>query len=301
MVSPSRGQGVLIVVEASAFGRPGYATTRDGRTLHHVTAGSGRPLVVFEAGGSGSRTIWGLVQPQTARITATLAYDRAGFGRSRPDGAPRVLGRIVDDLEDLLGSVARGPCVLVGHSLGGPICRLLAYRRPDLVAGLVLVDQAAEDCDFYSGRAFAVAGAVGNLLTAPLARLGIMGALARRRLYGRFPPEMIAEMRGEEFGAAALRAHRAEVRHLAEGFRALREVAASRPLPDVPVTLISAAPGRRRSGGMGARIAASHLRLARSLPRGRHVWAEGSGHMVPVEAPGVVVEEVRALLARVSA
>lgn len=288
------------MVEASAFGRPGYAVTRDGRRLHYVTAGSGHPLVVFEAGGSGSRTIWGLVQQQVAQSTGTLAYDRAGFGRSQPDAAPRILDRIVDDLEDLLDSVGRGRCVLVGHSLGGPICRLLTYRRPDLVAGLVLVDQAAEDCDFYSSTAFAAAGAVSNLLTVPLARLGIMGALARRRLYGRFPPEMLAEMRGEEFTAAALRAHRAEARYLAESFRALRQVTENKPLPDVPVTLISAATRKKRSGGMQAQIAASHQRLVRSLPQGRHVWAEGSGHMVPVEAPEVIVEEVRAVLARVS-
>ncbi|MGJ6965860.1 alpha/beta fold hydrolase [Streptosporangium sp. G11] len=288
------------MVEPSAFGRPGHATTRDGRRLHYVTAGSGRPVVVFEAGGSGSRTIWGLVQRQVARSTGTLAYDRAGFGRSRPDGAPRVLDRIVDDLEDLLDAVGGGPCVLVGHSLGGPICHLLTYRRPELVVGLVLVDQAAEDCDFYSSTAFAVAGAVSNLLTVPLARLGIMGALAGRRLYGRFPPEMIEEMRGEEFTAAALRAHRAEARHLAEGFRMLRQVSDGRALPDVPVTLISAGTGRSRSGGMRAQIAASHQRLARSLPQGRHVWAEGSGHMVPVEAPEIITKEIRALVLRAS-
>ncbi|GLW08084.1 alpha/beta hydrolase fold precursor [Microtetraspora sp. NBRC 13810] len=284
------------MIEASAFGRPGYATTRDGRRLHYVTAGDGGPPVVFEAGGSGSRTIWGLVQGEVARSAGTLSYDRAGFGRSEPDAAPRTLERIADDLEDLLGSVGGGPFVLVGHSLGGPICRLLAYRRPELVVGLVLVDQAAEDCDFYSGRALAALGAVTHLLTVPLAGLGIMGALAGRRLYRRFPPDMVAESRGEEFTTAALRAHRAEARHLAAGFRALRQVSEGRPLPDVPVTLISAAAGKKRSGGMQAQIAASHQRLARSHPQGRHVWAEGSGHMVPVEAPGVIVREVRALL-----
>ncbi|MFF0771675.1 alpha/beta fold hydrolase [Nonomuraea wenchangensis] len=73
-----------------------------------------------------------------------------------------------------LDSVDLGRCVLVGHSLGGPICRLLTYRRPELVAGLVLVDQDAEDREQSSHR--------------PLARLGNMGAPARRRLYRRFRP-----------------------------------------------------------------------------------------------------------------
>jgi pimeloyl-ACP methyl ester carboxylesterase len=238
------------------------------------------------------------VQGQVARTTGTLAYDRAGFGRSEPDDAPRVLDRIVDDLEDLVDSVGAGPCVFVGHSLGGPICRSLAYRRPELVAGLVLVDQAAEDCDFYYSKAFARLGAVTNLLTTPLARLGIVGALTRGRLYGRFPAEMVAEIRREEFTATALRAHRAETWHLAEGFHALRLVSENKPLPDVPVTLISAATWRDRPRGMWAELAASHQRLARSLPQGRHVWAEGSGHMVPIQAPQVIVAEICAIIAR---
>jgi pimeloyl-ACP methyl ester carboxylesterase len=34
--------------------------------------------------------------------------------------------------------------VLAGHSLGGILVQLLAFRRPDLVAGLVLVDPGHE-------------------------------------------------------------------------------------------------------------------------------------------------------------
>ncbi|WP_329423683.1 alpha/beta hydrolase [Streptosporangium sp. NBC_01495] len=285
------------MIDGSAFGESGYAITRDMRRLHYVTAGSGRPLVIFEAGGNGSRTTWGLVQGKLASETGTLAYDRAGFGRSEPDAAPRKLGRIVDDLEDLVDSVDAKRCVLVGHSLGGPICRSFAYRRPELVAGLVLVDQAAEDCDFYYTQAFDKLGALSHtLFTVPMAKLGILGMLTTRSLYKDFPVDMIKEIRAEEFSAAALRAHRSETRHLAESFRSLRSAGDKNSLPDVPVTLISGITGRGRSSGMWAETSASHQRLARSLPQGRHVWAEGSGHMVPMEAPDVVVKEVRNVL-----
>ncbi|MFD0883271.1 alpha/beta fold hydrolase [Streptosporangium algeriense] len=281
----------------SAFGESEYALTRDGRRLHYVTSGNGDPLVIFEAGGNGSRTTWGLVQGRLAAITGTLAYDRAGFGRSDPDNEPRTLDRIVDDLEDLVEFVGAGRCVLVGHSLGGPICRSFTYRRPELVAGLVLVDQSCEDCDFYYGRAFNRLGALSNkLFTVPLARLGILGFLTTRRLYKDFPADMVREIRAEEFSSSAFRAHESEVRNLAESFRALRLVSEARSLPDIPVTVISGSTGRNHSRGVWAQLAASHQRLAKSLPQGKHVWAEGSGHLVPVDAPELVIEETADVL-----
>ncbi|MBB5935560.1 alpha/beta fold hydrolase [Streptomyces zagrosensis] len=282
------------MLRASAFGEPALAAVRDGRQLHYVTAGHGDPLVVFEAGGNGSRTTWGLIQGEVARTTATLSYDRAGFGRSEPDSAPRTFDRIVDDLEDLISAVSDGPCVLVGHSLGGPICRSFARRHPDRVAGLVLVDQAAEDCGFYYKKSFQRLGAVSNrLFTTPMARIGVLGALIRRRMYADFPAEMLAEIRSEEFSPAALRAHRAKIRQLAPGLAAMRSVRDADSLPDVAVTLISA---RRGSGGMWSELSASHQRLAQALPRGEHVWAERSGHMVPMEEPSAVVCAVLKLL-----
>ena len=37
--------------------------------------------------------------------------------------------------------------MLAGHSWGGVLVQLLAFRRPDLVAGLVLVDPGHEEMD----------------------------------------------------------------------------------------------------------------------------------------------------------
>jgi pimeloyl-ACP methyl ester carboxylesterase len=54
------------------------------------------------------------------------------------------LARQADDLALVITSTAGGPCVLAGHSWGGIVVQLLAWRRPDLVAGLVLVDPAHE-------------------------------------------------------------------------------------------------------------------------------------------------------------
>jgi pimeloyl-ACP methyl ester carboxylesterase len=44
----------------------------------------------------------------------------------------------------MITGLAAGPCVLAGHSWGGILVQLLAFRRPDLAAGLVLVDPGHE-------------------------------------------------------------------------------------------------------------------------------------------------------------
>jgi pimeloyl-ACP methyl ester carboxylesterase len=78
------------------------------------------------------------------------AYDRPN---TRPDGVdrstdvpqPHGLQQDVDDVVALIGAAQLpGPLVFVAHSYGGLIADLLARTRPDLVAGLVMVDPVSE-------------------------------------------------------------------------------------------------------------------------------------------------------------
>ena len=90
------------------------------------------------------------VQPTAARTTRVCAYDRPN---TRPDGVdrstdvpqPHGLQQDVDDVVALIGAAQlSGPFVFVAHSYGGLIADLLARTRPDLVAGLVMVDPVSE-------------------------------------------------------------------------------------------------------------------------------------------------------------
>jgi pimeloyl-ACP methyl ester carboxylesterase len=90
------------------------------------------------------------VQPTVAKTTQVCAYDRPN---TRPDGAdrstevpqPHGVQQDVDDVVALIGaSQLPGPFVFVAHSYGGLIADLLARTRPDLVAGLVMVDPVSE-------------------------------------------------------------------------------------------------------------------------------------------------------------
>ena len=117
-----------------------------GAQIHARVAGSGAPTVVFEAGACEGSEVWRAVEPAIAERATTVLYDRRGTGRSAPVDRPRRLSELVDELEVVLDTLRPPrPLLLVGHSLGGLLVRLLAARRPGDVAGLVLVDPFHED------------------------------------------------------------------------------------------------------------------------------------------------------------
>jgi pimeloyl-ACP methyl ester carboxylesterase len=147
--------------------RPGAAASRvdiGGRALYLVCAGTGSPPVILESGYGNGAGVWtaDLMHPGSSRrmvhagaavVTGVCAYDRANagdrpgsVGRSDHAAKPRTAADLVGDLRDLLAAAGvPAPRVLVGHSFGALLIRLYAYRYPDEVAGLVLVDGAHED------------------------------------------------------------------------------------------------------------------------------------------------------------
>ena len=117
------------------------------RLLRRVEAGSGERAVVLEAGLNNGAASWQRVMPLLAPHVRVVAYDRAGLGGSAPAPGLVTIDRQIDDLASVITGLAAGPCVLAGHSWGGVLVQLLALRRPDLVAGLVLVDPGHEEMD----------------------------------------------------------------------------------------------------------------------------------------------------------
>jgi pimeloyl-ACP methyl ester carboxylesterase len=152
---------------------PGLAEKRvrlpDGRSMRIVVAGSGNPLVVFEAGTGVAASMWGTVQPGVAAQTRTLAYDRAGLGGSDADPRPRSIERFADDLDLLLDEVEPdAPVVLVGASLGAAIIRMFASKHPERAVGIVFVDPAMAEATRESQmrrrrRVFTVFAALSHL------------------------------------------------------------------------------------------------------------------------------------------
>jgi pimeloyl-ACP methyl ester carboxylesterase len=117
------------------------------RVVRQVEAGAGQQAVVLEAGLNNGAAAWQRVMPLLAPHVRVVAYDRAGIGGSAPAPGLVTIDRQIDDLASVITGLAAGPCVLAGHSWGGILVQLLAFRRPDLVAGLVLVDPGHEEME----------------------------------------------------------------------------------------------------------------------------------------------------------
>jgi pimeloyl-ACP methyl ester carboxylesterase len=110
----------------------------------------GQALVVLEAGYGDWSKCWAAVQPEIAKYARVLSYDRAGSGWSDPSPLTRTPERIARELHELLETLGEpGPYLLVGHSMGGPLCRMFYNLYPDEVCGMVWVDSAHERMDLF--------------------------------------------------------------------------------------------------------------------------------------------------------
>jgi pimeloyl-ACP methyl ester carboxylesterase len=295
-----------------------FARTPDGRKLRYYCMGAGRPAVVLESGlGSGAWS-WRMVQGEIATTTRVCSYDRAGYGLSDEAKAVRDVDALAADLAVVVKTVGRGqPVVLVGHSLGGPIVRQYAYRHPDKVAGLVLVDPSG---DHQNERFSAVnpefmkAQAAANGTTRDCLALTEKGPIAEgtpeyRRCIGPPPADMPADLVHfhVQYGRSPIHARAI----LAEGESALGEAsgkeadAARRPLGDKPLIVLSAGKPVQPPGFSAADQARftevwrqMHYEMTQLSTQGRRRFVEGAGHGIQAEKPQAVIEAVSEVVAQ---
>jgi pimeloyl-ACP methyl ester carboxylesterase len=145
-VSPAQPEAAGREQSPAPIPPPGRLVDIDGRRLHLNVMGKGRPTVVLVYGAGAFSVDWAVVQPEIAKFTRVVAYDRAGDAWSSPGPQPQTMAQDAYDLHTLLHRARiEPPYVLVGHSLGGPLVRWYTRQYPGEVAGMVLEDATDDD------------------------------------------------------------------------------------------------------------------------------------------------------------
>lgn len=278
----------------------------DGRKLDLYCIGTGSPTVLLESGIGGSAFDWRSVQDKIAKLSRVCAYDRAGLGRSTAGPMPRDVKAEVADLEALLKAARLpSPYVLVGHSMGGYNVRLYAFRHPDSVAGLVLVDPSVEDQIPIMEAALPALAENDRSSVAFARRCGDPKATAEtikqctRPAPDGFPPDLAAAFVAAH-GPASLQAFGSEVVSFIE--RDSQEVAAERrSLGAMPLIVLTRG---LRSTNMTPEQAETewtlwnrlHEDLAKLSSAGVHRVVPGADHYIQVDQPDAVVAAVDEVL-----
>jgi len=125
---------------------PGQMVQLESHRLHVNCRGEGEVTVLLEAGLGGSSLEWLPIQQLLQARALVCLYDRAGYAWSDPSPYPRNARQLAREADQLLQSLnIRGPLIVVGHSFGGFVVRLLAQLRSSDIVGVVLVDASHED------------------------------------------------------------------------------------------------------------------------------------------------------------
>jgi pimeloyl-ACP methyl ester carboxylesterase len=286
---------------------PGQLVDIGGRRLHLNCAGSGSPTMIVENGGGGFSVEWALVQPAVAKFTRICTYDRAGYAWSDRGPVDDGIEQIMDDLNLLLRAARISPpYILVGQSLGCLYARAYQRRFPEQVAGLVFVDGTHDEdvrmvmngkreplCLLSREQLPAAheqylrsvpALKPGRADAPPLDRLPKVLREARQWAFEKIVREVgwlpntltAAESWREEF--SALRRQRLSVPH---------------PLGDLPLRVLE------REKDSTETWHAQQVQLAGLSAAATLTKAEGSGHMIHLERPDLIVETIRDLISEV--
>jgi pimeloyl-ACP methyl ester carboxylesterase len=253
--------------------RISFLTTRNTRR------GSAKTILLIHGAGMSARS-WALQIQGLSPGHQVLAMDLPGHGASDPI-AEASLESYTDAACTLLTTLGIGPVFVAGHSLGGSVALALAARRPELVKGLVLISSCAKTPQ-SSGTFKALLGS----LPVPFRRM-LFSSTARSFLF-------------------ALGATNSAVQ------LALRDLRNCRP--ETIRRDVAAAEGMNLEGSAqnvltptlilcGTSDIVTPLRLSEKLaaliPGARLHAVDQAGHMLPLEAPERVNQEILEFVASV--
>jgi pimeloyl-ACP methyl ester carboxylesterase len=283
LIAAALAQALATRRDRQRFPAPGRLVDVGGYRLHLNVMGDdkGEPTVILDAGMVSFSSNWAWVQPEVAKVTRVVAYDRAGLGWSDAAPKPRDAGQSAKDLHMALHNAnIPGPYVLAGHSYGGMVVRAFAVLYSDEVAGMVLVDGSHPDQWVRFGVPSKTVG-IGTTVSSYVARFGLFRLLngEYKLLANGLPPQQYAELMALTPTPRAL---------LTVGSQAMVWDDVSRPLVnnggtlgDIPLVVLSVTEQPR----MSDKLTALQAELPALSSDSQHITVQGAYHEGLVSQP----------------
>jgi pimeloyl-ACP methyl ester carboxylesterase len=264
-----------------------------------VSTGLGLPAEDWEA-------VRGALSPVLPAGTPIVVVDRLA-ARAESRASVKAGGLLPDiQVSRLMAAAAAAgaspPYVVVGHSVGGLYAEAFARLRPEMTAGLVLVDADLPPTDADGAHLPRVLTGVGSAAVSTLAavlrvrKLRAAGPALRRAMVWSgsvdasdpLTPARRKELYTDPRTLIGMVDEHATYRALSH---AVARLGATQPLPDVPVTLVAAArwgrPVRRRNSAW----VDAQLKHAATLSADM-VLAHDAAHLVMLDAPEIVASAI---------
>lgn len=282
---PSTGPAAFVRPQA-----PGRLIDVGGRRLHILCKGvAAGPTVIFEAGLSQftANSSFSLAQDAIAPFARVCTYDRAGMGWSDPAPQGWTQAGMTADLHALLAAVGEpGPYVIVAHSLGGLLARTYARTHRDDVAGLILLDATSdEDFDELAAASVAIIPQLNAAIGSSSPGVPVIGMPA-----GTSPEVVMA------FTPEILRGVKTEFEALDRLPAEMKRPGGFGDLGDLPLIVVRRGKTEQPPSEADLRHQRIQENLAKLSTNSTLIVAQNSGHTIPLDEPGAVVDAVRRML-----
>ncbi len=244
-----------------------------GLFLNAEKSDSGEPTLVFLHYWGGTSRTWSQVVAALKNKFTTVAYDLRGWGHSDEPATGYTLSDMADDALSLIETLGIKSYVLVGHSQGGKISQLIASRRPEGLRGLVLVAPAPPTPVHFSEEALE------TQIHAYENRENVLETI--KFLSARMPEPAVVE----QIVADSLSSSGEATLAYPTGM-ILEDISAEVSKINVPTLVIAG-----EFDHLDSVEQHKHEVVAR-IPNAQFTVIKGSGHLIPIDEPVQLAEEI---------
>lgn len=263
--------------------------------LNYLALGKGKPEVVFESGldGGGFLT-WSKIQPEIAKVTTTISYNRAGFLWSERGNNPKTCEAMADELYLLLKKTNhKGPYILVGHSLAGYILRSFIKKHPNEVAGIIFIDVSHPKQN-------------NDINIPPTWVLNFLNSIGYIRYINSKDFQYPNTLFSEKFNVLARSFAYKSTSSAFEEYHHVKQLAEEankiNTFGNIPLLILTAANKKKHLKYESEREFNTHLNFQKTLLKlstnSEQVLAKNSGHCIQFDEPSLVIETIRKLIAQ---